>query len=148
MNARAIKKKFVRTENIGWGAEYREVYVSVRSGKGVLTPGKTLEELQAEGVHERWHERHMKPIYELPFYWAKDISYIGEWSGRDWWVLKEKVIWGYWKNLCSEIRTASSSLGTEADLRVHRNPPVGWSRGLHVHGRKELEKRGYRGSHY
>ena len=148
MNARAIKKKFAKTRNYGYGAEYREVYISVRSGMGVLIPGKTLDELQSERVHPSWHDLYTKPIYTLPLYWTKDLSYLGEWSGRDWWSAEEKIINGYWKSLCSEIRCLSNSLGTAADLRVHRNPPVRWSKGLIVNGRKELEKRGYRNGHF
>lgn len=146
MNARAIKKRFTKTRNYGYGAEYRKVYISVRSGMGVLTPGQPESLLYQ--YHPSYHERLRKPIYTLPLYWTKDMTYLGEWSGRDWWSAEEKVIYGYWKNLCSEIRCLSTSLGTAADLRVHRNPPVGWSRRLAVNGRKELEKRGYRDGYY
>ena len=144
MNARAIKKKFTRIENRGWGAEYREVYLSVRSGKGVLAPGLTMDELVSSSVHPMYYKRLMLPVYGLPLYWSKGADFIGEWSGRDWWELKEKVCWCYWHNLCSEIRQLSRYLGMEADLRVHRNPPyTGNVRGT-VIGRKTLQKRGQR----
>ena len=144
MNARAIKKKFTRIENRGWGAEYREVYLSVRSGKGVLAPGLTMDELASSSVHPTHYERLMMSKYGLPLYWSKGAVFIGEWSGRDWWWAKEKVYGCYWHNLCSEICQVSRHLGKEADLRVHRNPPyTGKVRGFRI-GRVALQERGQR----